>query len=251
MFRKFMKCCACLLAGCSLWPLSGAVRVTPINEAEAVFSVFWDHTQGESFKWKIRGGKLYYGHGALTFLWERKELKKGAPAISFNRKATFEIGNYDYAIFCCCIPPGAKLKVILKTDKGIRIGEWTGVSPLRDEYILELEGAKKIHEVTLQVFDTGKNRFCTGFLQWFGFGNRAGLKEMFARYKAIGSQKLDRFLASPAVKPSFKGRINMLLPAKTLAKLAISSTPARSAKFISKSSMAMLLYIPAQIISSS
>ena len=181
--------------------------------------MFWDHTQGESFKWKIRGGKLYYGHGALTFLWERKELKKGEPAISFNRKATFEIGNYDYAIFCCCIPPGAKLKVILKTDKGIRTGEWTGVSPLRDEYILELEGAKKIHEVTLQVFDTGKNRFCTGFLQWFGFGNRAGLKEMFARYKAIGSQKLDRFLASPAVKPSFKGRINMLLPAKTLAKL--------------------------------
>ena len=219
MFQRTLKYCAAALAVCCAVQLTGAVRVTPINEAEAVFSVFWDHSHQESRKWKVQGGKLYHGHGALSFLWERKSLKKGVPAISFTKKATFDVGDYTYAIFCCCIPVGAKLKVILETDKGIRTGEWVGVRSLRDEYLLELEGAKKIHKVTFQVFDTGKNKLCRGFLQWFGLGNKEKLQSMFARYKAIGSQKLDRFLAPGKPKPSFTGTINMLLPAQTLAKL--------------------------------
>ena len=196
------------------------VRVTPVNEAEAVFAVFWDSSHHEvRNNWKIHAGSGSQGWCNYSFRWDKRKVRRNVPAFGMSMKETFTIGDYNLAVFSCSIPPKAKLKVTLDTDQGIRSKEWIAVSGYRDEYKMPLEEAKVIRKVTFEVYETGKNKTSKGFLLWMGFENTVKLKNYLARLKFTASQPLDKFMAPPSVKPDFKGKTNLLAPAETLAKL--------------------------------
>ena len=218
---KFWCLTLTLLLGFTFSMDAVPVRVIPINEGEAVFAVFWDPVLHEVRQnWKLHAGssgsQSWCNYG---FRWDKRKVKRNQVGFGMSMTEKFTIGNYDLAIFSCAVPPGAKLKVSLETDQGPRVKEWIAVSGYRDEYKMPLEGATQIQKVTFEVYETGKNKITKGFLLWMGFENTVKLKNYLARLKFIASQPLNKFLASPSVKPDFKGRTNLLAPPKTLAKL--------------------------------
>jgi len=194
-------------------------RVTPINPAEAVFAPFWDSGLKEIRQWHCSRGKLSPYWCITHYSWDRQPESAGTPAFEAVRNEPFSCTGYDTFIYAGSIPPQAKLRISLETDKGLRSGEWTGKSAYRDEYPVPLAGAEKISRIKFQVFDTGRNQIRKGHLLWMGLQNSAELKRLLDQRKSFASQPLDRFLAPKGTVPAFKGTVNLLAPAAELEKI--------------------------------
>lgn len=214
MIRKILFIAAgafCILAQGA--PLT---RVVPINTAEAVFAPFWDGSLEERHQWKVTAGRLRQSWHTCTIDWDRKEVKRDAPAFEMIRREKFSCAGYDLMIFSTMIPLDAKLEIILETDQGVIRQAWIGVKSHKEEYPIPLKGAQEIRKITYRIFDTGKNKTASGAIYWGGLQNTRTIKLVEQQYRQLAAQPLTRFLAPEGTVPEFKGRVNMLMPAAEL-----------------------------------
>ena len=207
----------CLIAAAAVSALT--TRVTPINSAEAVFAPFWDGNLGETRQWECTVGKMSRTWCDARYGWNGRPGDASKPAFEAVRTSPFFCEGYDTFIYAGIVPPKARLRIELETDRGIRAAEWTGKKSWRDEYRMPLDGAKKISRIVFQVFDTGENRIRSGNLLWMGLQNSRELKRLLERQKRFAAQPLDVFLAPAGTVPSFKGKVNLLAPAGELKKI--------------------------------
>ena len=199
--------------------LNAATRVTPINTAEAVFAPCWDAHLNEIKKWEVSAGEVRKDWHVIHYKWSRKNLQPGQPAFKAVRADEFSCKGYDTMICVANPTQGTKLRIDVETDRGIRSGEWIVKKPYRDEYLIPLNGAQTIRKITFQVFDEGRNKATSGTLLWMGLQNKAELDRLLEQRKQFASQPMDVFLAPRGTIPAFKGRANLLAPAKELEKL--------------------------------
>ena len=207
----------CLIAAAAASVLT--TRVTPINSAEAVFAPFWDWSLREALRWECSAGKISHSWCETRYSWNGRPGDASKPAFEAVRTSPFSCEGYDTFIYTGIVPPKAKLRIELETDCGIRSAEWTGRKSWRDEYLMPLDGAKKIRKIVFQVFDTGKNRIRAGTFLWMGLQNSRELERLLERQKRFAEQPLDVFLAPPGTVPSFKGKVNLLAPPAELKKI--------------------------------
>lgn len=219
MNRKVWSSLLAAGIGFSAW---AAVRVTPINPAEAVFAPFWDMELRELSKWKVNAGSVQREWANTSYRWDRKNIQPGKPAFEITMNETFSCEGYDTLLVTGRTPQQAKIRVELDTDQGKRSCEWTAVRPVRDEYAMKLDSAKTIRKITYQVFDTGKNKGTEGTLLWMGLQNSKGLKELLDQRKRFAAQPLDLFFQTDRPDVKFRGRVNLLAPAGQLEAVQIA-----------------------------
>ena len=219
MNRKIWSSLLAAGIGLSAW---GAVRVTPVNPAEAVFAPFWDMDLREIQQWKVNAGSVRNEWCNVSYRWDRKKIQPGNPAFEMTRSEVFSCEGYDTLLFSGRTPQQSKIRVELETDLGKRTGEWIAVRPVRDEYAMKLDGAKTIRRITFQVFDTGKNQETEGSLLWMGLQNGKGLKELLEQRKRFAAQPLDVFFRPGRPDVKFSGRVNLLAPAEQLEAVQIA-----------------------------
>ena len=187
-----------------------ATRVTPINSAEAIFAPFWDCNLGEPDKWTVTHGRLELSFPAVYFSWEKKTVASDDADIEMTRTESFSCAGYDHLIFFGRVPMDDTLRITLETDKGTLVKEWHTTSGVSDEYIMPLEGATSIQQITFQVFELPESKSHSGLLLWYGLQNAAKLEEFMKERQAFASQPLDVFLASEGTEATFKGKVGIL-----------------------------------------
>jgi hypothetical protein len=131
-----------------------AVILTPINEAEAVIEPFWDGRLNGFPLWSIDQG---IAHGLrvsqewclVGFEWQRRP--ESGPALRMTRRFDVDCRDYDRLVVSVMAPPGTVLRVTAQTDKGIRQFCSPPSPPLKQEHVLELQGASRLEAVTLEI----------------------------------------------------------------------------------------------------
>ncbi len=194
-------------AGC----LSAAlpIRVTPINPAEAVIAPFWDGTLREKDNWDIRTGKIENVFGSASINWSSNH-QQGDVVFAMESIRTFSCANYDTLLVFMRIPQGETLKMTLNTDKGMLEKTWLGESPVRDEYLMPLDGAQQIDRMLLEILRTGTGQGTNGGILWIGLQNSQRLPMVLEQIRQLAAQPLDLFLAPGNPSPAFKSRTGLL-----------------------------------------
>ncbi len=187
-----------------------ATRVTPINSAEAIFAPFWDYNLGEHKKWTVTHGHLDLSFPAVYFSWEKKTAPTEDADVEMTRTENFSCAGYDHLLFFGRVPKDDTLRITLETDKGTLVKEWHTTSGVSDEYIMPLEGATSIQQITFQVFELPESKSHSGLLLWYGLQNAAKLQEFLKERQAFASQPLDVFLAPEGTPAEFKGKVGLL-----------------------------------------
>ncbi len=194
-----------------VFPLRAAqpVRVTPINVAEAVLAPFWDGSMQELANWEVNVGKAEYIFGATSLIWSTKQQAEEV-VFSMQRTETFSCRGYDQMIVFLSIPQGETLKMTLHTDKGILEKKWRGESPVRDEYMMSLDGAQQISKMILEICRSSETDVSKGRLLWIGLQDSERLPLVLEQFRQLAAQPLDLFMAPGEQMPEFKSKTGLL-----------------------------------------
>ena len=187
-----------------------ATRITPINPAEAIFAPLWDTNLMENPKWAVNHGRLSFSFPGTYFYWDKKTAPSEEADFEIVRNESFSCAGYDHLMFFGRVPTNNTLRITLETDKGTLVKEWHTAAIGSDEYVMPLEDATTVNQITFQLFELPECRSHSGLLLWFGLQNAAKLEEFMAQRKAFASQPLDVFLAPEGTQANFKGRIGLL-----------------------------------------
>jgi len=99
------------------------MRITAINEAEAILEPFWDASLSGLKQWTIEPGAV---HGLRVcrnrcwpaFEWARRPAK--GPALRMTRRCEVECGDYDCLVLSVMAPPEAIVRLLAESDLGQR-----------------------------------------------------------------------------------------------------------------------------------
>jgi len=188
-------------------------RVVPINTAEAIFAPFWDPKLEELARWDVAPGDA---PGAVKQAWSWVELqwKKKGPAglaVRLSRNLRVDCRGYDRLLTALMLPPGCRLKIGFQTSGGESFSqEWLVASPIKQEYEMDLKGAREIRGLTLEVFDRPDDEPRVGWLTWLGLRNSQKIQAVRDQWRQFAQQPIDAFLAPPETEPSFEPRFGLL-----------------------------------------
>ncbi|OGV35424.1 MAG: hypothetical protein A2020_06745 [Lentisphaerae bacterium GWF2_45_14] len=176
-------------------------RVVPVNVAEAVFAPFWDSTMAELKNWKTEGNVFQMGF-YVKFAWERKN--PAAPVARMLKKGPIDCSGYDKLLAAVNLPPGTRLKISIVTDRAVTLSsEWIVKSDSKEEYAMDMNGAERIDEISIEIYPGTDNTPQSGWISWLGFRNSSLMEKSRAQWKKLAAQPLDIFLAPPETVPSF------------------------------------------------
>ncbi len=196
------------------------LKPVPINVAEAIIEPFWTPELSRFAKWRIERGM---GHGlrirqnwsAVDFEWASKP--QAGPALRMTRNLTVDCSGYDRLLVRLSLPKGCVLRVIVRTEKGERTFTSEPAAEKRSEYAIDLDGATRIDEVTLEV-EAGAEGNAAGWLRWIGLQSTRRLPEYFAQWDYSGRQ-WDAYIRSDEFTPSFRTRYGIFVTAEELEEL--------------------------------
>ena len=142
--------------GCGEPPKYGrtAVHVTPVNVAEAIIEPFWDPGLSGLAEWKVQDGsthglKVWQNWAWAAFEWQRKPDEN--PALSMSREFNVDCGEYNRIIVSIMAPKNSRVRLQAETDIGTLSFEAPPAGIHKAELGLNLNGAKKLIELTLEV----------------------------------------------------------------------------------------------------
>ncbi len=160
----------------------GAVRKPPplcapvrINVAEAIIEPFWDPMRSGLPYWEIADGAA---HGlqvrqtwaSVDFQWAAKPVQ--GPALSMARAFDMDCRGFDRLIIAATLPARSVLRVIATTDAGERAYASGPVPEIFQEHALELQGAERIHALSMDV-TPAEDGPAAGWFVWIGLQNMA------------------------------------------------------------------------------
>jgi len=220
--RLFLLLCTCVV-------LTNSVRAkdvpalrtpVPINMAEAIIEPFWVPELSGLAQWKIDPGA---GHGlrirqnwsAVDFEWASKPA--AGPALRMSRDFHVDCSAYDRLLVRLSPPKGCVTRVTVATDNGPRTFVSEPATENRAEYALDLQGARRIETITLEV-EAGAEGGAAGWLCWIGLQNTDRLAQYFDRWDYSGMQ-WDAYLRPAEAPLRFEPRYGIFLTSEELAEL--------------------------------
>jgi hypothetical protein len=196
------------------------MRVTPINEAEAVIEPFWDEQLNGLNQWVIDSGTehgLYVRQTwcSMQFGWSRRPAT--APALRMRRPCGIDCSGYDRLVLSVMVPEQAVLRIVAETDRGIRQLQAPPAGTKKAELLLELDGATRLEAVTIEV-DAAADGIATGWFNWLGLQHRSLLAGKLTR-QSPWDARWENYLQDEAFTPQFTPRYGLVLNADELAVL--------------------------------
>jgi len=196
------------------------MRVTPINVAEAIIEPFWDPSLSGLKHWRIEDGEQQGLRVSQFWCWVAYEWARkpsAGPALRMSRRFGIDCSAYDRLIFSAVIPPAGRLTITAVTDKGTVRFLSPPAPQEKQEYEIDLQGAKRLEEVTLEIEAAGDG-MATGWLNWIGLAHSRLLGEMLARRPKYDSQ-WEGYLKGEDYQPKFEPVYGLVLTAGELNQL--------------------------------
>lgn len=197
--------------------LESQMQITPINEAEAIISPFWDGAFDESSHWTVDPGTA---HGLvvrqnwcwLTFEWARRPAV--GPALRMRRVCGVDCDNYDQLVLSVMAPKNAVVRIVAETNCGVRRFEAPPAGVWKKELVLDLGGATRIEAVILEV-EPGSDGIEQGWFNWLGLQHSRRLARMLKSSTAWSAQ-WEKHLKDESFEPEFKPSYGLVLNAREL-----------------------------------
>lgn len=191
---------------------AGAVTVTPINVAEAVLEPFWDPALSGFAHWRIDpdgapGLAVRQNWCAVDYEWTAAP--SDGPALRMWRDFYVPCAEYDRLIVNMVAPEGARVRLTAATDAGTRQFESSALTSERYEHVLELEGARMVHRITIEVFAGGDGP-AGGWLRWIALQNSAWLDRHLDQWRHW-DQEWPPYLQSADFEPSFHAKYGIFV----------------------------------------
>jgi len=196
------------------------MRVTTINEAEAVLDPFWDPALSELSQWTIDPGAT---HGLVvgqnwcwvTFEWARRPVS--GPALRMRRACGIACGDYDRLVLSVMAPENAVVRIVAETDRGLRRLDAPPFGLKKKELALDLEGAARLEAVTIEV-EAGADGTAQGWFNWLGLQHSGRLAHKL-RAQTAWDARWEQHLKDESFAPTFTPAFGLVLTADELAVL--------------------------------
>jgi hypothetical protein len=196
------------------------MRVVPINVAEAIIEPFWDPSLSGLKYWRVEDGG---GHGLrvsqnwcwVTYEWTGKPA--AGPALRMSRRFGIDCSAYDRLLVAMLLPQGGRLTVMVATDKGTVRFQSPPAPPEKQEYELELGGATRLEEVTLEIEAAGDG-MAMGWLNWIGLAHSRLRDQMLARRPKYDPQ-WEGYIRGEDYQPAFEPSYGLVLAGEELRQL--------------------------------
>jgi len=195
-------------------------KPVPINMAEAIIEPFWAPELSGLAKWQIDPGA---GHGlrirqnwsAVDFEWASKP--ETGPALRMSRDFHVDCSVYDHLLVRLSPPKGCVTRVAVATDRGPRTFVSDPATENRAEYALDLQGARCIETVTLEI-EAGAEGGAAGWLRWIGLQSSERLTQYFDSWD-YSAMQWDAYLQPAEAPLRFEPRYGIFLTSEELADL--------------------------------
>lgn len=182
-------------------------EIKPIiwNVGEAVIAPFWDPELKEADRWQVN-------NGVLDISWGKSDVEFASPPLTISRDVELDCQNYDTMILSVLIPENSTLKMSAETDAGTKsVTHKTVALAKQAEYELDLDGAKQINNITLELNGEKPSK---GTIQFLLLRN----KERFELHKnqwetARKNIDFDRYIKPEDSEISFRPSLGLFVTA--------------------------------------
>jgi hypothetical protein len=196
------------------------MRITPVNEAEAILDPFWDPSLSELDRWIIESGD---DHGLVVsqnWCWvafEWLQRPESTPALCMKRTCKIDTSQYDHLVISIMPPENSLVRITAETELGEKFLEQPTVGIKKVELALPLAGAQRLDAVTIEIW-AGSAGTQQGWLNWLGLHNSRRLKHRLSQHSPWDAQ-WEKHLKDGSYKPTFVPSYGLLLNSTELAVL--------------------------------
>lgn len=189
------------------------MRLNPINSAEAVFEPFFDQHISEFSQWDLTtpgmpGLKCHQSWAMIICEWDRPA-PNGLVLRMQRSYEELDCSGYDRLLVCINAPEGYKIALRAETDAGLRERTGEPVGATRREEWLPLDGAKRIHRLTVELYSP--NTFAGhGWLLWFGLQSTGRLPHHLAQWSGF-DEKWEGYLQPEEFEPTYRPSWGLLV----------------------------------------
>ncbi len=196
------------------------MRLTPINEAEAILDPLWDPAQSELSQWTVEPGPA---HGLTIrqnwcwaeFEWARRPA--AGPALRMRRACGIDCGGYDRLVLSVMAPEKAVVRLMAETDRGSRRLDAPPAGLKKKELALDLEGATRLESVTIEI-EAGAEGVAQGWFNWLGLQHSGRLAHKL-KPQTTWDARWEKHLKPDGYAPQFKPSYGLVLNTEELAAL--------------------------------
>lgn len=164
-------------------PPNGRLPV-PINMAEAIIEPFWSPDLSGLSQWAIEPGPAHglevrQNWSAVDVAWASKPAQ--GPVLRMSRDFNINSRAYDRLLVRLTAPKESILHILVITELGRHIYTSEPETQHGTEHILELQGARLIKTITLEIRAQAEGSG-TGWLRWIGLQNAERLSHYLAQW---------------------------------------------------------------------
>jgi hypothetical protein len=156
----------------------------PINMAEAVIEPFWSPDLSGLSQWTIDSGndhglRVKQNWDVVYFEWASKPSQ--GPVLSMSRDFNIDCEGYNRLLVRLTAPKQSILRITTVTDLGRRVFTSAPAIENTDEHSLDLQGAKLIKKIILEV-EAKADGPGAGWFSWIGLQNTEQLAKYFEHW---------------------------------------------------------------------
>jgi hypothetical protein len=188
------------------------MKAIPINMAEAIIEPFFDGAISGFPEWVIDDGAaqglvVRQNWCWVAFEWARRSVNH----ISLRMRREFDVdcSDYDDLLVSVMAPPGAVVKIEVRTDRGTVAGRSKLFGSVKQEVAVSLRGAARIQGITLEIHSR-RDGTATGWFNWIGLRHRRQLKRYEKQWRQFDG-RWEKYLQPEAFVPSFKPAYGILV----------------------------------------
>lgn len=194
------------------------MRLIPINSAEAIFEPFFDPGLSELGHWTIdapgaTGVSQVQGWAFVSFQWGRPG-DDGVVLRLRRSYASLDCSDYEQIVVCINLPEDSVIRLEADTDRGRRSRTSRPAGAMRREESLALEGATRIHTLTVEIRHPQPTAG-SGWLLWFGLQHPGRLQRHLAQW-AHYDEQWSKHLQPADFEPTFAPAYGLLINAEDL-----------------------------------
>jgi hypothetical protein len=207
------------------------MRVTPINMAEAIIEPFWDPAISGLNAWAVEDGADHGLRVWQNWCWVNVEWARRPDrlALRMSRAAEVDCAAYDTLLLSAMLPEGAVLRLMAETDTGACTATFAPAGTMKREYALPLEGAARIHRLTIAL-EAGTDGVALGWFNWISLQDTALLARYTAEWARFAGERWEGYLKPEDFQPTFTPRTGILITTDELTALRARHAAALAAQ---------------------
>lgn len=196
------------------------IKPIPINMAEGIIEPFWSPELSGLDQWVMDSGDDYglsikQTWASVSFEWASRPAK--GPALRMHRDFNINCTGYDCLLVRAAIPKQSILRITAVTDLGKCVLKSEPASENTDEHRLDLDGAKIIKTITLEI-ETKAEGPGAGWFSWIGLQNTEQLSNYLALWD-FSKIRWDNHIKEADQITRFEPRYGIFLNTDELAEL--------------------------------